>query len=1345
MESILHINERGNYSLQVTSPTGTRFALIDRMAGEIAVEGRTGVEDGRIDALLDEGDYKVVMYGEENKRGRTNLQVFRYRDVGASKNLWNLPLIRDGEMVVTTLADLQQRSFWLYIDEEPVHMEVMGRNLTAVRFWKEGQWLIGVSPKHTIYETETGKPMTHIEIAQALPQGYYLLTCVGGRALGWTEESDESPLYIRSGVPYLGDNGGRKVTVSPFGRDAFWVDGEADYFQLVRAERESVRLGVARFVMGRSRFELGKRAELDEKAGESWCTVRGTLGGERQWVVVEAAPGSTMELIYFKEQRSHQFPEGPRTRSYWVSSVGSAEARNTIDITPLLFDPLVTEVRYENPLHVGPSNPLIRKVNLLGQNTAFLRITRGGSYRILEDEDSGARGRYRFHLFEDAISNTGVTPEFQTSDQIFELAEELYILDFIPAQPGILHFVLYNAEEGSVEEARRLLEENGTGEAEARDFTWPKVDVERGRLMPLYLLFNLRHDVATGLIVRELPLDLTEPLSLALGPGEGISLPVKLAADSNLSIEGGDYGVTLSGKPIDSGARLGQGEYLLRLDNLGKERSYYTLRFVNEPILPELDLKTLEELFPLIIEEEPLFSDFERNESKRYLLRVEEPSFYRLETVGRLSMGINIRTALALSLFSVRNNGVGRNALVQTFLKAGDYMVEAYTLGASRGRAGLRLARTPLIDAGTLYSELVDRRTVDADQALVYRVDASEGGAHSLQTLGLGRSFRFRLEEPGGWPLVSPLGRGAIRLELDPGTYTYYSLPEPVATRRLTLLERQEAESGIKGDGVLVFNRAIETIWRESPDRRADLYVIDVPAPVRSSFRLTEGMVAVATGPGLVEKKELSGGVVHDLELSVGSYSFQIRSQEEDDRKNYSLILGTEDLIPGLSHRITNIPASLPVSLGEEAIVDLWSFGTSDIKAVLLDDTGAVVLAENDDREDDWNFALSRRLRAGRYILKVEQAGAWSGSATVAMATREERSLREEALPFTSSEVLAREVVTVPFKTGPEVALVRFQGFPSQKISLALFRAGRLIAEGQDSLIIPLQAGSLYHISFWHQGDVRRPVGINALVIDREHLEENALRVEESRLYYPPSFAAVVRNDRGLSAVFSSSDMQLLFSPGVERPCLPVGRVPENTAGGVGWLVGLKGTDIGAVRVSPLSLVVERPRAVLLGDLPHSFLISNEKDEALLLEARSQGLTVGVALAPADLYRQETYRWEGMDSDVSRTLVGLPGAGDYQGKLWDTRERPGRDSPGQESPGQESPGRVSPGRVSLTLTSFSIQEQVRLQEGASLEVTVAPRRATQVSFWLEISWPSPGMTGSPALLRRRRGATVSPV
>ena len=97
----------------------------------------------------------------------------------------------------------------------------------------------------------------------------------------------------------------------------------------------------------------------------------------------------------------------------------------------------------------------------------------------------------------------------------------------------------------------------------------------------------------------------------------------------------------------------------------------------------------------------------------------------------------------------------------------------------------------------------------------------------------------------------------------------------------------------------------------------------------------------------------------------------------------YTLQISAVQMVAGQSREIV-APAVIPLSVGADGLVELQSFGRTDVRARLLDAAGEPV-AQNDDRPDDWNFHIARRLRPGEYKLAVDPVNEEQASTSVSM------------------------------------------------------------------------------------------------------------------------------------------------------------------------------------------------------------------------------------------------------------------------------------------------------------------------------------------------------------------------
>ena len=94
---------------------------------------------------------------------------------------------------------------------------------------------------------------------------------------------------------------------------------------------------------------------------------------------------------------------------------------------------------------------------------------------------------------------------------------------------------------------------------------------------------------------------------------------------------------------------------------------------------------------------------------------------------------------------------------------------------------------------------------------------------------------------------------------------------------------------------------------------------------------------------GFVERtgdaRVITGGSPWQDTLQPGQYEIAVRSVREDNLLPYTLQIETSELIPGLRQSV-DLPADLTVRLGKPGIVDLFSFGATDVRGSLWNETG---------------------------------------------------------------------------------------------------------------------------------------------------------------------------------------------------------------------------------------------------------------------------------------------------------------------------------------------------------------------------------------------------------------------
>ncbi|VAW62300.1 hypothetical protein MNBD_GAMMA10-2498, partial [hydrothermal vent metagenome] len=227
-QTVLNINRFGRYAILTDSEQGSAVQYIDRMAGPSAIMGYAGETNGRIDAFLDKGDYKIITLSHDKGEGEVELRVVASRELNSTPTQ-----LIDYKLIESELGDFQQRSWWIDLKHrKTIILEAAGRSLADLRIWKDGNWLVADKPVSEVIEPSVGKPLLAQRMIVDLNPGLYLLSAYGGPAQPWAETSTANPLYLRMGIPPVAQSGRVGQVISPFGIDRWRVPAQSDYYRL---------------------------------------------------------------------------------------------------------------------------------------------------------------------------------------------------------------------------------------------------------------------------------------------------------------------------------------------------------------------------------------------------------------------------------------------------------------------------------------------------------------------------------------------------------------------------------------------------------------------------------------------------------------------------------------------------------------------------------------------------------------------------------------------------------------------------------------------------------------------------------------------------------------------------------------------------------------------------------------------------------------------------------------------------------------------------------------------------------------------------------------------------------
>lgn len=1036
--ALLTLKSFGRYAITVTSSQGVSLQPLDRMSGAGLVVGEPGKQDGRLDLFLDRGEYKILTQASGKGSGQAKLGAHAFRELHEHP-----PLLIEQRLERASLDDFEQRSYWLEIKEKrTVAIEAAGRHLADLRLWRDGTWLVNVAPQLVLSQARVDHPLQIARFTAELEPGLYLVTAYGGPSQPWTEASDEKPFLLRLGVPTLGPAMRQQFTMGEFGVERFLVPEGPNYFRLELPVAGTASIQVGAYNEHDPFQAQGASASIDKRSLPPVAELNNVGGNNVKLVTVTMDAGKPFILQHFNASITNHFNV---SGDYWLSSIHAGYAEDSVGATAVLtrqrrngtygseeyVDARVLELAQGKPWH--------RRFNLLDELTLFVRLPETSKISVI---GQGVRARYRFEPFLTSRPNDYKTPPWQESGHVFELDKGLYVLTVEPETKGILDLQLLPP--GSVfQDVMSFLSKLSPDSNDATEQHSPPTGGAPGeKLTPVnpvarfaearleydtnYTMYlNRQPGVATGMVLRPLPIDLQFPLPVTQKAGETLTIPVRIPENGTLRAlaeDGHSLNITLEKGKSGPAIEVEEGVYsvivkgtnAVQVYSLGLEPTRLASKTPLPP-MPDATLATLPK-FPVIKSGSPHYLELDRNSSSDFRVHVEKPGLYRFETTGLLHTGGKVRTRVDPSLFGESENGVGRNFLIQSYLREGEYQLAVDTQGQTKGDLGVQVTRTEVVDGGELRAGEVARAQLPSAQALAYRFHIAKRGTYHLQAMGLGRDFKLRLEDTDGWPQFAPVQDGEITGELMPGDYRLIVLPQTSEARVLTRIERVVGKPTYRGHGPhrIALETRIAHTWQEPAKGKArlpDQWEFDLPAPADISISLDSEMEATLVNVGNLKSPvaQIEAGRVWGGKVPEGRYRVQARHSRSNNHVPYALQISAVQLLSGQSRAVL-APATIPVSVGADGLVELQSFGHSDVRARLVDASGELI-AQNDDRPDDWNFHIARRLSPGEYKLIVDPVNEQQSQTTVFM--REPGEVAEKPLVLGSNADIKDEQVHV--------------------------------------------------------------------------------------------------------------------------------------------------------------------------------------------------------------------------------------------------------------------------------------------------------------------------------------------
>ncbi|MBV8200495.1 MAG: hypothetical protein JOZ15_07710, partial [Acidobacteria bacterium] len=655
---------------------------------------------------------------------------------------------------------------------------------------------------------------------------------------------------------------------------------------------------------GEARGDTGGEKTTGRAASEA-----GSSGpaGPRLWASVRGVPGQVYVLQHFEQKDVYTFHTDGR---YWISTVHTGDPRDSVDATAILTSQPWNGQERERleqsaAVPIDGQHAWARRFNLLGPLSLFLEVGEQGTYEVV----AAGGGRFRLEPFLTSRPAGYKEPDFKRGGSRWELDRGLYVLTAEPLRRGGV-VTLGVRPAGKFP---NLLREAAAPAAAATErdpvrasARFAPVPLDSDRSYTLHV--NRQPGVEAGAVLRPWPVDLGQPLPVTQRPGETLALNFTVAAAGTLRAEAEDgrlLEAMVDGGPWQTAVAVSAGGHLAQIRQpaaaAGAGTVSYSLwvepaELAATAALPPLPAAALAGLprFPELRPGSPRFIDLARGAGATFLVKVDKPALYQLQTTGVLATGAALRTRTVTSLAAGNANGVGRNALVRQYLRQGDFQATVTAEGRSQGHAGVELRATQLIDGGELRPGIPARITMPAGQGVVYRFTIAQAGDYRLLAMGLGFVYACRLEDADGWPIAPPNVPADISRQLAPGGYRLVLLPQPIASRAVTLLTRRREALRFAGHGPhpLPLDTSVSHLWREPEgvageqpaERPPDVWRFDLPAAATATLTLDAEMqgtltrldadAAAATAPA--ELGQVPPGRGLTLALAAGRYQLAV-------------------------------------------------------------------------------------------------------------------------------------------------------------------------------------------------------------------------------------------------------------------------------------------------------------------------------------------------------------------------------------------------------------------------------------------------------------------------------------
>lgn len=857
-EAIITLDKPGRVIIRATSASGTRCSLVDHVRGPFANSGRAGVESCVLDELLDAGSYKLRLSSKVKGTGHVALSVTDYKETNPK------PVRLEPRREVTQrLRPGEQASFWLQIDKrQPVTVRFSGRNVGDIRLWRNGQWIERISPRDEAPRPFGGQPIYEWWLEQPMEPGVYLLTAYGTSPKVWTDsELQDDQLTVAYGFPLAPVERLAQFTLPVHGVAAYelpnqplalFLSREGNSTSATRLSLHSIQQDGATSTGG---IESG--CSIESKALISDCSTQ-LATPLRKVALVRGEPGTKITLQWAPLVQGAMWMDGAYAESFRQLNFHVPKAGDYLVAMPELpvdsdsapmgcvLEEIIERDRRpvdyvekaRDAVEVTPQKPFKRAFNYQNAGGALLWFNLTRSHRF-NFSTSGAR-KNRCELY---LLNGDKRERLTQTEPNAERCEVSY-----SAPPGRYELRIWGGTEGieTVTVAPRDVTPTGdTPTKTACSFHRVRLNEGPARVIST----RSTQGSLRGLVLRALPLQLEEPLTIILDAKQSLKVPV-VSASSALevrSLRGERFSCAFNGTPFE--LREGRctlpstaGE--LQLQNSSDAPISFSIRRAAPPPQKAPPLVAFSPTLqppPHLAVGAPMYFNFERAQQHSVTFDVKDAGLYHVQTLGLLATTCTIRTPVIEGVGAASGGGRGRNCLVSTYLRPGRYLYSARTTGQSRGRGGLLIERRPVKAADQVSSDSEVYFRVDAGELIQQKLRVTRSGVHSLNTSSQAGAPQCRLDDSQGWPALPVPTPCSQSLRLAKGGYLWTQLPLTVESMRRTSLERVRPTPTLTGNKP---HRISLNQWHRAALGKdgKDEFVFDVPARMNVHFALTNGM-----------------------------------------------------------------------------------------------------------------------------------------------------------------------------------------------------------------------------------------------------------------------------------------------------------------------------------------------------------------------------------------------------------------------------------------------------------------------------------------------------------------------